>query len=322
MAHTPDGMKRFSRTIPTKRDGTCEYCATATRAGVDWAGVNGASGKWYSVCATCAQSITEQVKGVVRTIAALPPIEGADMSAIDMTVLPTILAGQATEAAAYDMLLTLMRVRIEMRAAQVAQVTAAPDPLIDGLRAIAASPKAQPRDREFAASLVAGFERYGSLTERQRSAGQRMWDRLNSVGPSDPYPLPELENGLYLNTATDTVVKLYNTQNDRQGCKHLVVYGDSGSFEYVKGGVKLAREAFAAGNLRALTEAEAQAFGKLHGFCVACALDIDDDRSLAVGYGPVCAKNYNWFYPSYAEAAMLLGRPVIASNGKVYEPRP
>ena len=319
MAHTPDGMKRFARTIPTKRDGTCEYCGSPTRAGVDFAGVNSES-KWTSVCHVCAQSITEQVKGVVRTMGAMGEVD-VDTSSIDMTVLPTVLAGQADEAAAFDMLLRLTAVRAAMRAAVANQARAAApaDPLIDGLRAIAASPNAQPRDREFAASLVAGFDKWGTLTERQRAAGQRMWDRLNTEAPTAT-ALPVLENGLYLNTTTDRVFKLYTTQNGHQGCKRLEVYASHGSLVYLKGGVKLVREMVAAGEARLLTQDEATAFGKLHGFCINCTIDIDDDRSLAVGYGPVCAKHYGWFYPSYHEAAKILNRPVRASNGRQYNP--
>ncbi len=132
-------------------------------------------------------------------------------------------------------------------------------------------------------------------------------------------PVGEPTNGLYLHD-NGHIYKLYTTQNDRQACKLLVVIDDHGSFDYMKGGVRWVREALANGKARKLTEAEAQAFGKMHGFCVNCARDLDDDRSLAVGYGPVCAGHEGWFYPTYAEAATMLQRPVTMPNGKVIDP--
>ena len=55
----------------------------------------------------------------------------------------------------------------------------------------------------------------------------------------------------------------------------------------------------AAGTAHVLTEAEAGAFGRQFSFCVNCGLYLDDDRSLAAGYGPTCAENNHWFYPTY-----------------------
>lgn len=314
---TPAGMKRFARTITTRRDGKCEYCEAATRTGVDYAGVNG-EGKWTGVCAVCASSITEQCKGVTRTIAALGDVECPGVDTVDLTGIGAVLAGQATEAAAYDMLLNLMIVRHLMREAIKAQaIASAPaNPLIDGLRAIATSPTAQPRDRDFAASLVAWVDRGRDLTFKQQAAAERMVARLAPASA----PVVAVENGLYLNTVTERIYKLYNTQNDRQGCKVLEVYASHGSFHYLPGGTKRVAEMVAAGEARKLTEAEAQAFGKLHGFCVNCTKDLDDERSLAVGYGPTCAKRFGWFYPDYYQAATMLGRPFTASNGKTYEP--
>ena len=320
MAHytIPQGMRRFARTIPTKRDGACEYCTAATRSGIDYAGVDGA-GKWHSVCATCAGSITEQVKGVIRSMDALSqahPDVTADVSGIDMTALPAIVTGTATEAASYDMLINLVNARTLLgdAIADAARAAAPADPTITALRAIASDAQASPRDRDFAASLVAGFDRYGSLTERQRSAAERMIAR----GAASTVVLPDVECGLYVN-AEGTIHKLYMTQNDRMACKVLIVLGEHGSFDYVKGGVRIVREAVAAGTTRKLSQTEATAFGRLHGFCVACARDLDDDRSLAVGYGPVCAENNHWYYPTYTEAAGLLQRPVTAPNGRTYD---
>jgi hypothetical protein len=45
-------------------------------------------------------------------------------------------------------------------------------------------------------------------------------------------------------------------------------------------------------NLRPLTAEEAAAFGHSTGECVFCSRELEDDRSVTVGYGPVCAKRY------------------------------
>lgn len=48
-------------------------------------------------------------------------------------------------------------------------------------------------------------------------------------------------------------------------------------------------------NLRSehkLTGEEAAAFGKLYGFCVFCGKQLNDERSIFVGYGQICAGNY------------------------------
>lgn len=40
----------------------------------------------------------------------------------------------------------------------------------------------------------------------------------------------------------------------------------------------------------------AAAYGKLSGRCCFCASELTDDKSISVGYGPVCAKNYSLPY--------------------------
>jgi hypothetical protein len=43
-----------------------------------------------------------------------------------------------------------------------------------------------------------------------------------------------------------------------------------------------------------MTAAQAAQFGGTWGFCVNCAAQLDDPRSVAAGYGPVCARNNGW----------------------------
>ena len=320
---TPAGLTRYSRVIRSKFAGTCLFCQVTTTATGDYAAVN-AEGRWISCCQACSVSIASQAAGVIKSIETLADGHDVDGDAILMPTDENLLAtlqGSASEALAYDTLVAL----IFARGMVVDAVKPAParDETVEALRLIAADATASPRDRNFAESLVAGFERYGSLTMRQREAAVRMVTRGAGTAKAAP-----VENGLYLHD-DGTIRKLYTTQNDRQGAKKLIVTETShspitggydglgeaevkrynGSFEYITGGTKLVAEAVAAGTARLLTEAEAQAFGKLHGFCVDCARDLDDDRSLAVGYGPVCASNRRWFYPTKAEAAAMLNRP-------------
>jgi hypothetical protein len=70
-------------------------------------------------------------------------------------------------------------------------------------------------------------------------------------------------------------------------------------------------DALAAGTAHQMTQDEAAAFGRQYSFCCNCAKYLDDDRSLAAGYGPTCAANMGWHYPSYDEASTILGRPVV-----------
>jgi len=306
---TPAGLTRFSRVIVSKRDGHCLFCKVETHAdNGSYAAVN-AAGKWVAVCATCATSLAAQVAGTVRSIEALAAGNEAQvtdaLSTTDMDVLAQVLAGTADEATSYTMLTNLFAVRNLIGKALTPR-----DELVEALRAMAVDATASPRNREFAESLVRWVDGGRALTENQRNAAERMVSR--PAGPVAP-----VENGLYL-FDDGSIWKVYTTQNDRTATKVLRVVGNSGSFDYVKGGTRTVSQAVAAGTARKLTQDEAQAFGRQHGFCVNCALDLTDDRSLAAGYGPVCARNNGWFYPNVAEAAAILARPtvVLGSDGQ------
>jgi hypothetical protein len=135
-------------------------------------------------------------------------------------------------------------------------------------------------------------------------------------------PFTEDEQGMYIDEATGDVWKLYiGRQSGRLQAGNIVDHNGHGAIEYVKGGLTIVADLRAAGTLRLMTQDEAAAYGRTHGFCVNCALAIEDDRSLAAGYGPVCAENNGWWYPTYEEAAQVLRRPVInKSAGKTVLP--
>lgn len=125
----------------------------------------------------------------------------------------------------------------------------------------------------------------------------------------------ELDYGLYFQPSLGRVVKVYKTQNDRKGVM-TTVEGHKG-LHYVNGGVRMAVQALADGDLHLMTQEEASAFGSTHSFCCACGKDLDDDRSIAAGYGATCADNHGWHYPSYAEAEAKLGREIPRRGKKV-----
>jgi hypothetical protein len=310
MSIKPAGLSMYSRVITTRFAGKCAFCLRPTQPGIDYAAVN-ASGGWIASCAGCASSLAAQVVALVRTIDATAKGQDvADILAASSMAVPAetnivaAIDGSATEADAYDVMITLMEVRTIIENGLRPR-----DTLVESLRTIANDASASPRDRTFAASLVQQADKGRTLSDRQREAGVRMLARGNGSQPS----VTPVENGLYITTDGKdpaSIFKLYTTQNDRQGCKALIVLPNGkGTFEYIKGGTRMVAAKVADGTARKLTQDEATAFGKLHGFCVNCARDLDDERSLAVGYGPVCADNLGWYYPSVAEAAAMLNRP-------------
>ena len=169
---------------------------------------------------------------------------------------------------------------------------------IDGLRTVV--DRLDTRDRSFAIDLIASFDKRGDLSERQ-------WPWVDTLTSRATVASTPVEPGLY-RLSDGQVVKVYLNQNRRLSAKVLIVRGNGkGSFTYVRSAMDRVR---AEGT--PLTEAEAQAFGRQHGLCCACARYLDDERSLAVGYGPVCANHYGWHYPNYDEASKILNRPVSA----------
>ena len=96
-----------------------------------------------------------------------------------------------------------------------------------------------------------------------------------------------------------------NVSLSRNGGKQCLVIDEDGKggLSYWVGGGTIVRTT---GSL--LTQEEATALGKLHGFCVCCGKSLSEDQSLAVGYGETCAGNNGWWYPTPKEAREILQR--------------
>lgn len=163
---------------------------------------------------------------------------------------------------------------------------------VDALRAVASALPA--RDRDFAESLVLQFDRKGRLSENQVPHVARLTAKATTGNTG------EVPAGLY--RLGDDIVKVYVTQNGRLGTKVLTVLNDKGSFVYRSGMMSRLTP-----DMR-LNADEARAFGRQHSMCCACGQHLEDDRSIAAGYGPYCADKHGWPYPTQDEAAEVLRR--------------
>jgi hypothetical protein len=303
----------YKKVIPakfvTKRDGkpmACMTCGNDLVMGASYAATNGDG--WVSYCSACASSPLAQVAGLVSRVEALVAPLGDDVPTEVTTLvlaasplIGTVLGGDTTNWLGAKRLLLSIREQVGIAnknqraiAAADAQVN---DPLYQALKAVAGGLNC--RDAANANSLLDGWNRFGSLTERQQAWAEKL------TAPA----APPVANGLYVCTLDGVIRKVYTTQNGNAGVKRLSVINGKGSFNYEKGGVAIVRGGLASGAVRILTQAEAQAFGRQYSFCVNCAITLTDDRSLAAGYGETCAGNNGWFYPNKAEAAEMLARP-------------
>lgn len=107
--------------------------------------------------------------------------------------------------------------------------------------------------------------------------------------------------GMYRKGGVIYKVQAAKQASGRLYAKKLVRNGEDGKwkFEYARGAV------YELEARHALTQEQAAEFGKLYGICCNCNADLTDERSVHVGYGPVCAENNGWYYPTAAELREL-----------------
>jgi len=183
--------------------------------------------------------------------------------------------------------------KIERDAVEATPATAAEIEAVDALDAVIEN--LPERDREFASSLVSQYRSRGRLSDRQ-------WPHVHRLAAKGQNPVVEVEVGMYRHP-DGQIVRVYVTQTGNVATKTLVIESGKGRLDYT-GQAPLA----ALKPEHRLTEVEAAQVGRTHGFCVACLRHLDEDRSIAAGYGPTCAKTNGWRYPSAAEAASILNR--------------
>jgi transcription elongation factor Elf1 len=294
-------LASFTKTIVTKRDGTCTYCGARTLSGVDFAGVD-TTGRWHAICRNCSESYAHQAQGLVARIEAaaeglddevLAPIAAA-VAAIDGETAEAIAGNRAAGMSVVPQLQRIL--------ADVEHAGTPVSPLAAEVAALRANlGKLNAKDQSFALSLCDAFDRYGHLSDRQAPWVSTLLARTapgaEAAAKADP-PV-----GLHRN-ADGRIVKVYITQNGRKAGKVLTGH----SFSYAPGAVRgLSEDTL-------LTEAEARAYGRSHGVCCNCGLALGEGdnamsstlSSLYAGYGPNCAQRHGWSFPSVREAVLGL----------------
>jgi hypothetical protein len=124
-------------------------------------------------------------------------------------------------------------------------------------------------DASFARSLVEQWDRKGHLSDKQWACVERF-----TAAPQAP-----VEPGVYVLDGGGTFILVYATRNGHLAGK----VWDGDAWQYESGAQRRAATG------RPITAEQAAAFGRLTGQCVFCARELTDQRSIDVGYGPVCA---------------------------------
>jgi hypothetical protein len=124
-------------------------------------------------------------------------------------------------------------------------------------------------DASFARSLVEQWDRKGHLSDKQWACVERL----------TAAPQATVEPGVYVLDGGGTFILVYATRNGHLAGK----VWDGHSWQYESGAQRRAATG------RPITAEQAAAFGHLTGQCVFCARELTDQRSIDVGYGPVCA---------------------------------
>lgn len=113
------------------------------------------------------------------------------------------------------------------------------------------------------------------------------------------------------------VTKVYRTRNGHVVAKRLSTLEGKPAFGYVgKRGLRGLSEK------TMMSAGSAAKFGRLYGMCVNCSATLTDERSVLVGYGPVCASNNGWPYPTMGEALEGLEAASLVSESTEPEETP
>ena len=183
-------------------------------------------------------------------------------------------------------------------------------------------------DRQFAESLIAGFRKYGSLTQRQLPHAERLVDKAVHGYPQNdhynrqtvPVALGDFGDvfGLMQTAAANLKfpkVRLHTEDGQqvvlgisgpRSKYAGQIQITDGGSypnnryFGRINGDGNWTRGRDADSGVEAILRrlgddpaGTAAEYGKLTGRCCFCAKHLEDERSTDQGYGPVCAKNFD-----------------------------
>ncbi|WP_113155930.1 DUF6011 domain-containing protein [Nitratireductor sp. OM-1] len=180
----------------------------------------------------------------------------------------------------------------------------------------AALPRVPARQQDFAGSLIHQFERKGDLSNKQWYWVQKLAEDAEFAGVPDFTKETETVGQMH------GLIKLFETAKEHLKYPAIALqlpdggpYGSNVWYGRVSpdgvwqksGAVEsdLAMSRKVQTLLKALSAdpaGTASAYGKLTGHCCFCRRKLEDEKSTAVGYGPVCAKHYNLPYGSKVSA--------------------
>lgn len=175
------------------------------------------------------------------------------------------------------------------------------------------------RDLEFARSLVTNFNKYGRLSDRQmyfveqiisraenpvvaQPAVQLTVDGIQALFQKAAQKLKRIKVALKDSTGQKVVFKKAGPMSKYAGQIMISDGGAFGSalfFGRIQEDGQFVATPKATDSVKNLVqefadnpEDVAGKYGRLTGGCCFCSKSLDDQRSLTVGYGPVCAKNF------------------------------
>lgn len=108
------------------------------------------------------------------------------------------------------------------------------------------------------------------------------------TSPSTATSTEEVPEGMHVLHGTTYKVQVAKNGSGRRYAKALEQHDGRWIFVYAPGVIRDLSEA------TCMSAEEAAQFGALYGVCCNCARDLTDERSIAAGYGPVCAANNGW----------------------------
>lgn len=158
----------------------------------------------------------------------------------------------------------------------------------------------------FAASMLDAITNYGSLTEKQFAAVEKMHAKHlvkqaeKAAAPTSGLDLTDIPAGLYAVPDGDTRLKIAIRKPGKNSRWHGSIFVDDGA-EYgnrqnygrqlpgreYEGKVVEQLIAIAADPLAAM-----KAYGNLVGRCGACGRKLEDEKSIELGIGPICLKKF------------------------------
>lgn len=105
----------------------------------------------------------------------------------------------------------------------------------------------------------------------------------------------DVPEGVHFLDGTYFKVQVAKQGSGRKYSKTASIVNGKIQWDYTPGAIRNLSEA------TVLTAEQASEFGRLYGICIYCSRDLTDERSIAVGYGPVCASNYDLPWGEIAE---------------------